>query len=714
MILIPYKKGMIMSQTYPHVNMLGINDLSGAVLYPSEPVLSTHLPLMLLFTQKGPTTKELVGENAIALYGQDSFDPRKPYFKHATKYALDLLGKGNSLVVKRLIDPEANVLATTTIYVDYIKDTVKTYKRNADGSIATDDNGDPIEDQDITGYRIKLIAETNPMSPDDDLGNKQSKTGYMTDSNGNQSTMVPIVEIPAAYPGDYYNRLGFAFELKNDDDILPNFIEKGLTLPYEVYLFLKDDFGTPVNYKSLSNSIFADFAFRKDFKDPITNASMTLPDAIDKWFNETDPKTPLRPREVGKPYVYYDNIDRLLNEMLETEKPYINTSITLADGSTGFTGPWFDFVDGVDIDKQAYLLSIFTGYSTKGVKYFSIKIDDSYVSLPENQEEVMFSKHTPTFLGGGTDGDLSDSKFEELVLQEISKYADPNSEVINMARNPENVFYDTGFSFDTKLKLVPFITIRKDTALVLTTWEASLTRPLTPDEEYSRGVALYNALKLAPESTFFGTGVTRGAIVAGCGDDPVDNAYGKYSILIDQVRKFADMMAGQEWDTDKYFFRGGLNIIDTLINISPSDLSETMQAKFYDAGMIYPIPRDMKRYEVPVLQTVYDDDTSILNSLPVALAATIIEKVIYEAWLEYVGDMKLGKEAFVDAVADFISKRLNKKFGDIIKVVPRVTIVGEDEALGYKWTVAVEMYSNVMKLEQTGYIEAYRMADYTG
>src|SRR5579872_5656777 len=96
--------------------------------------------------------------------------------------------------------------------------------------------------------------------------------------------------------------------------------------------------------------------------------------------------------------------------------------------------------------------------------------------------------------------------FRRPVATAAAGYADPNNILQNTAKYPESIIYDTGFPLATKKALCSFIAVRKDTSVVLCTYDTT-GQVLTAAEESSMGVALKAYLQQYPESDYYGTPV---------------------------------------------------------------------------------------------------------------------------------------------------------------------------------------------------------------
>ena len=699
----------------PKLVNLGTNDKSMKGMPPKPITIGQHVPLIFLMAAGGPNTKEVVDPaRALKLYRSETFDRKKPYFRHTTRLLELMAAAGSTMSVVRIVPEDNDTIANVTIYLDVLKDDVDVYKRHTDGSIAYDNNGNPIVDKTVKGYKIKVIAEYNNDDESDLMGTKSAKTGYQEDSNGNKSTMYPIIELRAKYKGAVYNNYGVAFELPIKDEMPEEYVRQNNAILWKLYQYHRPDpKSTGVEIQNLYGSKSKTFVLKKDATDPITNGRFELSDAMQTWYNLTNPLMEMVYPNFEEPYVYYDNLEYIQKAILEVEKEYINADVDTVEGVTVNTSEWLDYLTDVDVEDQWGIVNPFTCVSSKRVPAFTYLLNDADADLDADHEEVYFSRNTPIYLGKGKDGTLSDEEFEKGVKKWLDKYLDANSEVMDVALNLENVLYDSGFSLDVKKEFVNFIALRKDTIVGLSTRESNLKDVEWKDLETQRsmGLLLKSRLALAPESTFFGTPVVRGFIVVGSGIDELDPSRHRYPLLMDIAYKAARMMGGQKWKRELLFDTGERNVILNYSKIEPEFVPQGIQPVLWNIGLIWPQPYRNKLYTFPQLQSVYDNDTSVLNNIFAAFAITVINKVADAAWRKFSGAVSYSPAELTAAVKDFMYNELKDKFAGLIKIEIDAKITDYDAITGYSWTVVTKMGGEVMKTVMVHSIEAYRKED---
>lgn len=566
---------------------------------------------------------------------------------------------------------------------------------------------------------ISVKADEQPFAVDEQDTPFEYPPVIIDDNDVLRSTMYPIFELKAKYQGEYYNNIGFSIGTNFGDDVDSKIVSELKSLPYKLALYTKSsNLGSPSVLRSLYGDPYVNFVFKDKAINPNTDARMDFETVFkENWYNETDELKTLRYWEYDYFHFYRDNFNMLTSLFLESEKEYISDEpVVWADGKSSATISWFDFTtdDKEEIMTENQLLNPFICKSSDNVNYFTVMMSDTQSELKANQSIVSIASDSPVFLEGGSDGDLTNEEFEALVVEKMKEYADPDSEVQDLAINVESIFYDTGFSLNVKKELVNFITLRKDTALILSTHEDS------KGEKYdniadTRAIAnaLKNRLRLAPESEFYGTKVCRGLICGGTGKLRDGSTGNRIPLTYEIASKAADMMGSSTgiYDTTKMFDRYPGNTIDFLIDVQPVFIPDGIKPTLWDEGLVWAQPYDRSTYYFPALQTVYDDDTSVLNNFFVMMVLCNLNKVAYRLWSEFTGTSGMTDDEFIEAVTNRANELLRDKYGDIITVIPFITLTKEDKQRGYSYTITFKLYGNNTRTVAVYTTEVYRSSD---
>ena len=703
----------------PYHKLLGVDDKSSVQLMPTEKALPQHLPLVFIMGPNGTTKPVLTtGAERLALYGSETYNKKGKYYNHATTLSEVIGAKGNIQLTKRITMPDAKK-AYVALYLDVAVADIPNYKRTSQGAIVTDENG-PVVDEDtptILGTKVKVISEyTDGVSK---LGLLETKSGTMLNKDGSTSTMYPIKEDMAKDVGADYGNMGYHIAGVLEGDFAEDYLEAGF-LPYKFgYQTRIDPTYSPTAFKSLYGEKESNVVFKEDAVNPITKGTIEASDIINtNYFNETEYLMPLVYNLLEDTKIYYENLELVLKKIMTNEKEYISMlPEAWHDGEQSNTLSWFDFTtdDPDELMDELHLLNWVTFRSSKNVKYFTVELDNTTVTLAPNQKEEVLSSSTPIYLRGGSDGTITNENFEKEIVTYMQQYLDEASEVMDLAINVESILYDSGFTLDTKFELCNFIALRKDTIIALTTHDASLGENyLQLSEEKAMADALKARLNLTAESEYFGTSVCRGIVVGGTAKVN-DNSIKSRVPLILQIASFAADFFGAsvgKWKTGKSFDMGYQTVIYDYKDIQPEFIPDTIKPVLYNSGLIYPQPYDRELYHFEHMQTIYDDDTSVLNSFFVIMAITKINKTADKCHKMHTGSTKMTQAQFEESVTGYMEDRLKSDvFDDFFVIVPEVIITDLDEQRGYSWTLASKIYANNSKTVMTSYVEAWRMSD---
>ena len=681
----------------PMVIDRGTQDLSTRSL-PREPdAVPQHLPKFYLFTQKGPTEPTLVvGNERDNIFGSDSFDIRGKYANHATVFANLVNAEGNATMIQRLIPEDAGPEANLIVYLDVLPTTVDLYERNVDGSIKLDVANQPIVVGTTTGFKVKHVVDyyNSVQGLADNFGQATIIPGDQTDAaTSTQSQRFPLFELKVASKGAYGNLVGFRLSAPNNNTVA-SMPTKMMSLqkayPYFFSVIRRPDANSS---PKIVETIFAEqklmVTFKKDVIDPLTDKELYVGDIlIDSYQNLTDLRYPKLYGDFGDFVVYNENIETLLELFQAAEVPHI-------DAFTGFTA---------DVNDK-HLFNFISGNTPSGTPYHSFIFNDS-------TNTVRFAETTNVFANGGSDGTINDTVFASLVKNELLRYLDPNDEVQELAVNVESIFYDSGFPLETKLAIPALIANRKDTFVVLGTHTVG-DRELTASEEHSLAIALRTRLQMYPESDYFGTPVLRGMIVGRSGKLRNSQFTKTLPLTAEIAIKSAKYMGASNgrWKNGSHFDGAPGSVVSYMYDINITWVPASVRNRNWDVGLNWVQAYDRRSYFFPALKTVYDDDTSVLNSYITAMAIAQLNKVAHAAWREFTGTSHLTNAQFAQRLNDFVSNNVRGRFDERFVIVPDATFTDLDLLRGFSWTLPIKIYAANMKTVMTTYVQAYRIED---
>jgi len=493
------------------------------------------------------------------------------------------------------------------------------------------------------------------------------------------------------------------------------------SLPYKLSLYYRNN---PQSSTQVLRSLYGEpsvqFSFKKNAINPNTSALFDIETVFDQnWFNETDVLKPLRYKEYNAMYTYRTNLELVYGLIMANEKTHVTTTVsTWHDTLTSDTLSWYDFTtaDPTLIDAETYLIDLFSAKTSKNIPYFTLQVSTQATTYTGTAKEISLGANTPVYLNGGSDGTMTNTMFESLVTTELTKYSNPDSEVIDTAVNIETIFYDSGFTLNTKKEIVNFIAVRKNTAICLSTHDDALGEKFLPlSDERAVAVALQTRLLLAPESSYFGTPVMRGMIVAGTGLFRSGITKNRIPLSYELALKSASMMgaANYKWNGVKTFDHGTGAVLTELVDIEPAFIPAGIKPTLWNNGLVWAQPKDTIQYFFPSTQTVYKYDTSVLNSWTTVVAVCTINTIADDTWREFSGTNTMSDQQFLAAVTDYVNNRLNGIFANLLIVVPDASVTEYDAARGYSWTLINKLYAPNMKTVMTTWVQAHRLSDLT-
>ena len=167
------------------------------------------------------------------------------------------------------------------------------------------------------------------------------------------------------------------------------------------------------------------------------------------------------------------------------------------------------------------------------------------------------------------------------------------------------------------------------------------------------------------------------------------------------------------WKTGSHFDGAPGSIVDYLSDVSITFTPATTRNKDWDVGLNWVQSYDRRSLFFPALKTVYNNDTSVLNSYFTAMAIGQLNKVSHAAWREFTGVSHLSNAELCRKVNSFVSAKVQDAFDGRFVIIPKAFISDMDELRGFSWTLPISIYADNMKTVMTTSVQAYRKSDLT-
>lgn len=679
----------------PGVIELGTEDLSTVQLPRPGDNLPQHLPKFFTFAEKGPVEPLIVvGSERDQFFGTETFNLRGIYATHVTPFMNAANAQGNACVIQRLVPEDAGPESNVIIYLDVLATKVDKYERNVDGSIKLNAASEPIVVSQIDGYKVKFVTETNATVAD-----LQTKYGQATILPGDQvdaltgtrSDRYPLFEVVASSKGVRGNNTGFRLWAPNSKTVLQmpsKMMSQEKAYPYYIGQIERQ---AGLSTAKVTKSIFGEqkimVTFKEDVIDPLTDKALYAGDTfLPSYENTQDLRYDLVIGDFGKFKVYQDNIDLLVGMFHAAEVPFID-----------------QFSDFTSAAVDTHLFNFVSGVSSYGVAYHSFVFVDA-------ANTTRFTEYTNNYLQSGSNGTMTLATFHNMVKAECLRYLDPNDAVCgDIVANPESTMWDSGFPLDVKYAMMAFMAVRKDTWVVTSTYEHG-ERTFEPSEEHSTAIAIRTRAQMYPESDYFGTPVMRACIFSGTA--LIRNSQWKhrvpntYEVLV-KVAKYMGSGNGR-WKQGKSFTGAPGHIIESLYDVSIPWIPMSVRNRFWDVGLNWVQRYDRRSFFFPAFKTVYDDDTSVLNSMITVAAIAYLNKVSHSVWRDLSGVDNLSNAQLIDRSNAIVASKVKDIFDNRFVIVPDAHMTEMDTLRGYSWTQRIKIYADMMRTVMTTYVQAYR------
>jgi hypothetical protein len=677
----------------------GTDDQSTRALVPEPVAVPTHLPKIYIYAKKGPTTPQLVvGDSRVQMYHEDSFDLRKPYANHATVLSNIVNSQANQQMLQRVKPADAGPNSSLRLFIDVLPTMLPLYERAADGSFLLDEDGLKIPTgQTIAGYRVKFVADQVRPKIDgsDSFGQSGIVNGDQTDTTtGTQSQRYPIMDLRAPYFGSDGNNFGLRLwtaNINSSSALDARIVQNEKVYPFRIACaYRPDELSTTRIVETLGAEQFLELCFRPGTVDRNNDSLLYIGDRFLQAYENLEGDRPTY-GPFGEMKVYDAYIKQVLDLFYAAEMAHATPS-----DMSDFTGE----------DAEEYRFNLFGGSSSQGVPYFTYEI------ISGTGNALRLAETSTVFARGGSDGTMNDTAFASLVAQEVAEYANPNSPLMDSAKFPESIMYDSGFPLATKRALCKFIAIRKDTFVVLATHDV-LGVELTASQETSMAIALRTMLQMFPESDYFGTPVMRGMVVGRSGRLLNSQYTRKLPLTLEIARKAAAYMGAADgsWKAGFAFDAAPLNQVNFFTDVNVTFTPASVRNKDWDAGLVWVQNYDRRSLFFPALKTVYDNDTSVLNSFFTALICCELQKVGERAWRNFTGTAQLTNSQLVERVNRFVTENTSGRFDGRVQVRPNTYFTEADIARGYSWSLNIDLYAPSMRTVMTLALTARRIED---
>lgn len=678
----------------PKAILQGVRDESGGVLPVIPEQIPSHLPHFFGFAEEGPLEPQLVvGGSATRMFGAKTFDLRSKFATHQTLGATVNNGNGNAFIFQRLKPADANEAATLQLALEVVAEDLPEYNRNPDDSLELDVNGDPVPSGGtVSGHLARWIVREVPAG---EFGTTANLAGALTNAATDQSTIYPILDFEISSFGEHGNLKGLRLWAPTERSVQPinsDVVYDQNAFTYRIQVIRRPDAKTQPNVvQTNSGSQSLEVALKPGAINTAVDRELDL-EAV---FLDAYQNLNVQPKQYGpfgRLHVYRQNLEDVSDLIYATEQAH--------------QPAW-----PVDAEEGRYLVNLVGGQSVEGNPYHTV----SMLGMADGGIELTSTSNQ--YARGGSDGTLGAAALDTLVANQVANYGDLEYSFMDMAYWPQSVIYDTGFSLDTKKKLLTPIGRRKDIAVVLSTQDVAQPQN-SAEEESSMAIALRAAARLYPESEVFGTPVCRAVVMGHSGKLANSQYTGLAPLTIELINMASRFMGAGNgvWNRDRGFDTSPYNQITMFRSdtVNCTYKPQNVHDQDWNNGLVAVRNFDRRTLFVPGFQTVYDDATSVLNSIINMFIVVEVEKVAFRTWAELTGSAKLTREQFIERSNALITQKTQNRFDDRVEIVPETYFTDFDDALGYSWSCDIKLYMNNMRTVGTFTIISDRRENFAG
>lgn len=533
-------------------------------------------------------------------FGAETFNENNAtYWSRAAFYAKQI-SQNNTVCCVRLA-PDDAVKSNAVLYLTIQEDDVPQWTKAADGTRARDVDGDfiPLMDgatqETLPGIIGVWSVEPLPVNTDRD---ELVKTTTVVPDVGT-FVKYPVIVFEKKDPGVCGDDTGFELYFDpsyNQTNIL------NITKNLMVTIRIKEiEYGTSTStfvrdaYGKIENS----FTLIDNIINTSTNINVGVSNVLKSNYGDQN----LLPFDT---YVY---------------EKYVRELTTLCKAN--LTAAEITSMGTIANDLNANVINFINGVNPfTSVEYDTIAITTTGV----------IGKYITNYLQGGDDGDITQANQFAMTRNLFNMITCPQLQ--DKRRFPLSAVVDVGYDLATKYALMNFTDNRKDTVMVLGTYQMTVPE-LTESEDLAVGLGLYNRALLMRESTLYGTNACRGCIIVQSG---VPNASIKNTV-VPQTYWVAMKMAERY---NKTFINDPMVTWPNSNNNLFKDLNwypitQSFKDSLWGSGLNYTQFFDRTQLHVPALRSIYPYDTSKLIDFQFVLACCFIHAVVVGIGYKYFG-----------------------------------------------------------------------------
>lgn len=587
--------------TYPHAESRIKDESIGNVI--NELILPLHRPLFPIRAAKGEVNVIgwYTGVDAIDEFGEATFDMFSDYYRNEQVFLEKAVFPGQGCMLVRLADEDA--VASSLVLECHLTQgiEVQQYERDSNGGFVYNAQGQPIplldgSNNPIKEPGVKLRHVVRPMEADEKPGFILPKTV----TAGSETTVIyPLCDLTYKSPGKIGDKSGFKLYFDYTTQDLDVHDATGALIYTLAPMEQPYGSDTPSPIRDIYSQPYSQFVMKPNQVDARTARRISADDIVDNNYTySTGSMAQLLPYDVK----FYANNFKLIGDAVVAVE--INSA---------------DMPDG-------WMVDILSLQDLKGYPYYHAILDTTGANYATMNDMAVH------YLKNGSDGDISDAKFEELYRDFLSMNRIP--EVQDTARYPITHLYDVGYTLPTKFSMIQFMGKQKMCKVDLACQDSNEDM-FTMEESLSTGTALRARAMLTPESEIHGTEALRAEIFGQAGrlTDKALNRIIPSTIWLAMRRSELHNSTYIKGEVKGY--PKSLVQIYRAHNWVPS--SPDQKQNCWDTAVNYFQYANMTDLFFPDVRTIYKYDSSVLSDMTFTDACVYLMYLVQGIWAKYAG-----------------------------------------------------------------------------
>ena len=675
-----------------------------------------HCPIFYCWMEQGPIATDIPAvwvpdaATRINVFGSNSFDELGKYVTHQTVASNITMQGANAHFLSRLWPADGGPKATIRWWLHIKPTQVPVYLTNDDGSWQTTPLGQPIQNGNLTISGAQLMITTEPITETAGVGSFGQANINNNSILGVGATAIPWFDQEVTWYGEYGNNKGtqiYAPTTRTPEPLDTALFEATRCYPFKMSLMERvNALSTPQKVMRISGEYTLDFNVKPNSLYRALNKEMYLERVFKgAWsqpaaYGQTAIYGPSANGQTaiygpfGRIKLYQNNIDTFLRTLFDLEKA---------------AHPEFTDIDEfADPDTEKYVINFLSATTTTGAPYKALHMAD----ITPYANAISLNEGNYVFASGAFNGTMTDATHEALAIQQMKRFTNTEEEITsNLARYPIMDIYDTGYSLDGKNAVIDCLAGRQQLNVYLSTHTVN-AKPLTASEESSLGLYLYTRALSYPESTYHATQCCRAQIFARSGPFLGTSYQPDLPLLFEALKFNCNVLAASSgvWKTELIPDVYAKNVITQFAELNVDYIPPRQQLINWNRGVIYPLDLDMYTKQMGPNQTVYPNDSSVLNNYWVVKGATALFMIGHRLWREFRGNTTFTQLQLQQRIEKRFDELVveTRKFADLFLIQRQVKFTSADLARGYSWTLLVQIGGSNLRTVQSFALQAWQ------